>query len=319
MTQLFNKVLKRAVSGLFAAVLLAGSVFAFAGCSSSTPKVTMTVTFNDKDYNISYKLYRKFFPATVQHFIELADAGYYDGLCFHDYQSGTGMFTGGYVYDETKSGDDNTRGLVSRDYFSWLEENDVTLTQSVFREVTAGKVPTEGTNTLVGEFEQNNYTIKNNDKKYGSKKDGALVMYYTPKTDAKTTYVTVKRNTKISEPQSSWEKGAEWYDSRNYAYNSATSLFYVSFTNESSVNKNYCVFGELYDDDAQTQYSALKSAISSYISTNVNADEGESFVEQTAALPVDSEDFYYKNYNLTATYEVPVSPIVIKKVKVNRY
>lgn len=318
MVQLLNKTIKRAVSFCLAALLLLSTVCMFAGCQSSTPKVTMTVSFNNKEYTLSYKLYRKFFPNTVQHFIELAAAGYYDGLCFHDYKNGTGMFSGAYEYDEASAGDDTTRGLVEREYFSWIEENKVELTQSVYQYVDEGKVPAEGTNTLVGEFEQNNYKIENNEKKIGSKKEGSLVMYYTDKSEAKVTNVTVKRNNKRPQTQADWEKGAEWYDSRDYAKNSATSLFYVSFTSESSVNKNYCVFGELYNEDAETEYSNLLSAISSYISSNAT-DDGDGFTETTAALPVDNGDWYYAGYNLTATYQVPVSPIVIKSVKVNRY
>ncbi|MBQ9081064.1 MAG: hypothetical protein IJY26_00310, partial [Clostridia bacterium] len=107
------------------------------------------------------------------------------------------------------------------------------------------------------------------------------------------------------------------YDTRSYAKNSATSLFYVSFKKSNSINKNYCVFGELYNESAQEEYDALMSAIQDYISANISGDD--SFTETTEDMDVDKGDWYYKDYNLTATYNVPVSPIVIKSVKVNRY
>lgn len=317
MVQLLNKTIKRAVSVLIAAVMFVSTLCMLVGCQSSTPKVTIRISFEGQTYSISYRLYRKFFPGTVQHFIELADAGYYDGLCIHDYQEGAGMFTGGYEYNEATSGDDNTRGLVEREYFSWIEKNNVQLTQSVFKYATDGTVPTEGLNTVVGEFSANNYTIENNDKNYGKKKDGALVMYYTDKSEANETKVTVKRNTERTK-EDDWEKDAQWYEARSYSMNSATSLFYISLTSGASVEKDYCVFGELYNDDAADVYDELLDAIEEYIEKNIT-DEDDSFTQSTTALELDQGDWYYKNYNLTATYEVPVSPIVIQSVKVNRY
>ncbi len=319
MVQLLNKTIKRAATFFFAAILLVSTLFAFAGCQSSTPKVTLTINFNNKNYSISYKLYRKFFPQTVQHFIELADAGYYNDLCFHDYQEDTGMFTGGYTYNAANAGDEATRGLEERKYFSWLEEKGVQLTQSVYAYSEDGTVPTKGLNTVVGEFEQNNYKIQNNEKRYGAKKDGALVMYYTPKADAKTkTNVTVKRNTKREETDVI--KGdARWYDSRDYAMNSATSLFYISFKSEASVNKQYCVFGELYNEEAEETYDALMDAIEAWTDANVAEDDEDGFVEETEEMLVDTEDFHYAKENLKVSYKVPASPIIVKKVKVNRY
>ncbi len=316
MTQLLKKTAARIVSFLFIAILTLGGIFTFAGCQTSTPKVTMTIEFNSVEYKISYKLYRKFYPQTVQHFIELADAGYYDGLCFHDYREGTGMFTGGYTFDDTKWSDENTRGLVEREYFSWLEAKNVTLTQSVFKLTDDGQVPTEGINTLVGEFSDNGYSIKNNEKKYGKKKDGALVMYYNSKAEIKDNkYVTVKRNSKRDE-SATIQGDARWYDSRDYKYNSATSLFYISFAEESKVNASYCVFGEIYNDEADDKYEALKKAIKTVIDSKA---EGDEFTSETGDMIVDAHDPIYAGANLTAKYKVPEKAIVIKTVKVDRY
>ncbi len=331
MTQFLHKAVRRAACFFLAALLLIGSVFMFTSCQSSWPKVTISIRFNGTTYHIEYRLYRKFFPSTVQHFLELADAGYYDGLCFHDYDEAVGMFTGGYTYDDALR-EDTKQGLVERDYQDWIEENNVSLTQTVFEHVDDGLVPDESTglNTVVGEFSQNNYTIENNDKNYGALKEGALVMYYYNEQLSGVTSsaghdddVTVRRNTRRATDREAGITGnARWYETRNYRYNSATSLFYISFESNSSVETEYCVFGELYDDDAEEEYEELMSAIESYIEKNDLDGEDEDdpgFTEETDSLPILQDDWYYADYNLTAVFEVPVEPIVIQRIRVNRY
>lgn len=329
MIQLWNKTAKRIVSFLFAAILLAASALMFTSCDSSWPKVTINISFNSKTYSIEYKLYRKFYPSTVRHFIELADAGFYDGLCFHDYVEDEGMYTGAYEYVE-EDYDTTQRGLVEKDYYDWLEDSGVSLTETVYEAVSEGTVPDSDTalHTLVGEFEANGYTIENNDKNYGSKSEGGLVMYYPnikelsesyASTD--TTACTVKRNNKQDKTDDI--KGtARWYSQRNYCYNTATSMFYISFENSSGVEYDECVFGELYDDDAEDEYDDLMDAIDDYIEENIGTDDEDEddFTEETGELPAFSEnDPYYGKSGLRDTYEVPVEPIVIKSIKVNRY
>lgn len=303
----FAKRIKRGVCLACAGVTAVLSAFAFTACQSSWPKVTIDIEFNGKSYSLAYRLYGKFFPQTVKHFTELAEKGFYDGLCVHDYAS-EGMYTGGYTYDK------ETQALTEKEYFTWAQSQ--TLTQSVFRPAGEDGVPTEGINTLVGEFSANNYEIENNDKRYGSKKEGALVMYYYTSADVSgmkdsTQNVSVKRSTKRSDA----DGDAKWYDYRSYMYNSATSLFYISATGSgSSVESNYCVFGELYDEDAEDEYDELTAAIKKYISDNaLDADE---FVEETTKSILTEDPYYVEQ--IKATFEVPVEPIIIKTIKVNR-
>lgn len=307
MVNSFAKKIKRGLCVACAGVTAALSAFAFSACQSSWPKVTINIDFNGKSYSLVYRLYGKFFPQTVKHFTELAEKGFYDGLCVHDYAS-EGMYTGGYTYNA------ETQTLTEQDYFGWAEEN--TLTQSVFAPAGEDGVPTRGLNTLVGEFSANNYEIENNDKKYGSKKEGALVMYYYTASNVSgmkdsTQNVSVKRTSKRTDV----EGEARWYDYRSYMYNSATSLFYISASgNGSSVESNYCVFGELYNEDAEEKYDELTAAIEKYM--NDNALDEDEFVEKTTKAIL-TEDPYY-NELIKATFDVPVEPIVIKSVKVNR-
>lgn len=319
----FQKTIKRVLCIVFAAICAVAAMCTFTSCKSAWPKVTMRIAFNDKTYTLTYKLYRKFFPQTVQHFIELADGGYYDGTCIHDYRDAYGMYVGGYTYSEESASDSATRGLVAKDYYEFVK--DIKLTQTVFEYTTIdgnfSEKNLKGVDTLAGEFADNGYTIKNNSKNYGSKKEGALVMYYNDKTEYKgTSYVTVKRSGSKSSTAEGLPSEARWYDeSRDYIYNSATSLFYISFTSSSSVEKSQTVFAELYNDDAETEYKSLTSAISKYITDNCEG-EADDFTQETSSMRVDNEEgAYRRDWVVKAQYDVPVTPIIIRSVKVNRY
>jgi cyclophilin family peptidyl-prolyl cis-trans isomerase len=307
-----RKKIKQALCVAASAVMLGVSALTFTSCESSWPKVTLEIGFNGKTYSIAYKLYRKFYPQTVRHFLELTALGYYTNLAFHNYNS-TGMFTGSFEYDETEA-----NNLKEKDYFAWAEQQ--TLTQSVFEAVDDGKVPTKGLNTLIGEFTANSYSIENNDKKYGAEKEGCLVMYYEPNSSASLQqYVTVKRNTKRSKSDIFESNEARYYDQRDYSMNCATSQFYITFNNTtSSVNKNYCVFGELFNDDAEDTYDSLTSAIKTFISNNYG-DDDDDFVEEVS-YDVYVDDPYLGNGLVDpVTYSVPQEPIVLKRVRINRY
>lgn len=293
----FGKKLKRVLSVGGATLMLAAGALSLSSCESAWPKVTMDVSFNGNTYSIAYRLNREYFPQTVRHFIELAESGFYDGMVFHDYTS-KGMYSGAYTYDK-----DENYGLKERDYFEYIEAKDLSLTQSVFKKTDSTPKAENGLNTLFGEFENNGYTISNNSQSYGAEKKGSLVMYYPSASDVSDSF---KVTTEVSRAS-----GDAKYQKKDYSYNCATSLFYVSFESKSVVNKSYCVFGDLFDDKAKLVYESLIDAIDDYID-GVGADE---FTEE-AVMPIFVNDPYYDDYNLTTTYDVPVSPIVIKSVKV---
>ncbi len=285
-----KKLFRRVATIGVAAVLAVGATAMFSGCSTDNPEITITYTFNGKDYEVDYKLSRKSAPQTVQHFIELADNGYYEGLCVHDYDSAN-LFAGGYTYE------DGT--LVEKNYFEAVKDYD--LTQSVFQ--TDDRAT--GMNTVYGEVSKNGVSV--NGSKY-THTAGALVMYYTDKgTDNTRVYTLRSGNNEI---QSNSE----------YKYNSATSLFYT-FTGESKPASEslYCVFGMAMDFENQLNgEDGLLTAISDFTS---ELSEGQSFTEEHTERninqydPVDS----VRNAIISATFNVPIEPIIIKSVKVNKY
>ena len=142
----------------------------FAGCTTKHPEVTITYSFNGKDYSVTYTLSRNDAPKTVQHFIELADAGYYDGMCIHDYTSNA-LYSGGYKLVDGE--------LEEVDYFNVVKEleseKEITFTQSVWKDKDQS-IPLY---TVYGEFTGNG--VQNERSREYRHSEGALVMYYTPK------------------------------------------------------------------------------------------------------------------------------------------
>ena len=279
----------------------------FAGCTTQHPEVTITYTFNDKDYSVRYTLSRNDAPVTVQHFLELADAGYYDGMCIHDYTS-SAMYSGGFKLVDGE--------LEEVDYFTTLkqmeEEQDITFTQSVWMNDEA-RTPLY---TVYGEFKSNGV-----DTEYAREnrhQEGALVMYYTPKgklNEKEVPDVLVER-----------ADGGKNNDGNatqlvKYNMNSATSLFYTYRGYASySDDENYCVFGMADAKDYQEQLvEGLFAAIEEY---EGDLDAEKSFTEEINYTKLNQYDPFPAVVNAGAqlTFKTPVDkPIIIKSVKVNQY
>lgn len=311
-----KRTLRRLLSVASAAAICVSASAMFAACTTKYPEVTITYTFNSVDYKVEYKLSRYDAPQTVQHFIELADAGYYDGMCIHDYDSNY-LYSGGYTLVDGE--------LVEKDYFTEikkLEAEGVTFTQSVW--VNGSKLLKTSPlyisddeltplYTVYGEFWDNgNYPENGNDFYHSA---GALVMYYADK-GSDGTRVTTLRN------DSGKENDGDKYDyDKSYKYNSATSLFYTfTGTSNSSRDNTYAVFGKTID---YAQLQDLLDAINDYIDEHEDneTDEDYSFTEEVSVRLNEYEPFEsISKAGLDATYNTPVEmPIIIKSVKVNKY
>lgn len=287
-----NKPLKKIMCAALAGVSVFASVAMFSSCTTSHPEVEMKLSFNDKSYTLQYKLYRKIAPSTVQHFLELVENGYYDGLCIHNYDAGTSrLYTGGYSYDASKADDG---GLVEKDYFSVVK--DWTLTQTVWDD----EARTDPLYTVYGEFPANGFEVENGAVKQSY---GSLTMYYTPK-ESCSVPVYVQR------------ADGKGYNSKPYKYNSATSLFYISTGSSNSVSSSYCTFATLKDDDSTDKLKELMTAIEEYI-----ADEYEETADfaPSVTVTVDEEDRYMAAAREKQTYKVPNTPITVEYIKVKSY
>jgi cyclophilin family peptidyl-prolyl cis-trans isomerase len=296
------KRLKRIACTALAGVSVAACGVMFTGCTTSHPEVEMTISFNNVTYTLEYKLYRKIAPATTQHFLELAEQGYYDGMCIHDYTSSR-WYTGGYYADEYYTAnaaslkdvpvEDPFGGLVKRSYFASVAKYD--LTQYAWTDTSK----TTGLNTVYGEFSANGFDVTNGALKQSY---GSLTMYYT----AKNTNVDVYTQ----------RSDGTGYDFKRYEYNSTTSLFYISLSSSTSTNSSYCTFATL-DEDSEDELDDLKTAISDYIESEYSGESADFVTEATFLL--DSDDPYVADDKEKATYAVPNEPIIIKSVKIKSY
>lgn len=300
-----SKKFKCAIATAALASLFTFSAVGLTACSSSDhPQATITISFNDVTYDIEYTLYRNMYPQTVQHFIELADEGFYNNMIVHDYKS-SDLFTGAYSYNE----EDTT--YTSSTFGEYLENNykeeeycklfnDGKLTPSVYKSVSYDSKGNETVSaenalpTLIGEFTDNNHNIEKNPL---SAKVGALKMYYYDK-GSDNEKVIIKN----------------WSDqvlTQDYKYNCATSVFAMQIGSSSYNSSKYCVFAELKNDSARDKLDALIEAIDEY-------KESESSKFSTSiATYVDKLDTY--NPNIEVSFTMTSLPIIIKSVRLTKY
>lgn len=298
-----KKTVKRIVALVSTAALSAAALVMFAGCTTRHPQVTITYTFNGEDYEVDYTLSRNDAPKTVEHFIELADAGFYDGLCIHDYDSSF-LRTGGYRLENGEP--------QEVDYFSWVKdyetENGFEFTQSVWM---TNDTPLY---TVYGEFNKNAVYPEYSNEYYH--KAGALVMYYTEKGNF---------NGDVTVLRADGGKGNDGdpKDLKKYVYNSATSLFYT-FTGEtnSENDQKYSVFGMADDYEEQLKNGLLK-AIQDYIDerTDDTSDDSYSFTtEKTAKINRYDPFEDVRKEGREETFNTPADvPVIVKSVKVTKY
>lgn len=277
----------------------------FAGCTTKHPEVTITYSFNGKDYSVTYTLSRNDAPKTVQHFIELADAGYYDGMCIHDYTSNA-LYSGGYKLVDGE--------LEEVDYFNVVKEleskKEITFTQSVWKDKDQS-IPLY---TVYGEFTGNG--VQNERSREYRHSDGALVMYYTPKVANGKGEIDVT----VERADGGKNNDGNVVQTVHYSTNSATSLFYTyTGTSGAALDENYCVFGKAKEDDYEKQFEdGLLAAIKEY---EESLAEDISFAEENTVRLNKYEPFEdLRKGDIDATFRTPIDkPIIVKSVKVTKY
>ena len=280
---MLKNTLKKCLCAALAAVSAVACAATFTACETNKPEAEVQLSFNGKTYTLAYQMNRKITPQTVSHFIALADNGYYNGLCVHDYST-TALYTGAYTYTNDS--------LVAKDYFNTVKSY---IPQTVWLD-EAKKLPTY---TVYGEFEGNNFSVTN-----GALKEsfGSLVMYYTDKEGDDEVYVS--------------RSDGKGVTPREYEANSATSQFYISLSSGSSKNKDYCVFATL-DADSVSVLKSLQTAIADYIEDNYG-EETDSFITETD-VTVNEDDPVVGGRGEPATYATPNEPIIVKSVKITKY
>ena len=283
------------------AVALAGAAAVvpfMTGCNTDHPEAKITIEYNEVTYELNYRMYRNMYPQTVQHFIELADNGFYKDMIVHNYSS-TYLYTGGYSYLDTYadaiSGDEDDFGLLEymeeaskeKEYDELADPDKGLITPSVYHDFIQGEY-SRPLKTLIGEFSNNQHKILNGALKSSF---GCLRMHYTSKSEVKT---------QVWLDKSGSAKGVKG----GYTYNSATSIFSIQGGSSTSSESNYCIFATLKNPDTLTD---LRTAITQNTSTS------------SVTMYVDNYDEFLGANKNTATYTLQKKPIIVKSVEITRY
>ena len=327
-----NKIKKACLA--FALASLVGVSAGVSACGTSKhPNARITIEFKGETYVIDYILYRNMYPQTVQHFIELADEGFYDNTLIHDYKS-TDWVTGAYSYNgEVETTDDvGNVSMVASDYASAYSRGDSGMTQyleanskekayydlvtegiknnkfsaSVFTQTNIDKNGNEIVSvdnalpTLIGEFSDNGHRIE--DDKGLKATYGTLKMFYYKK---EIKHVYVRDSFGVIVP-------------RDYGNNCATSLFSMQVATGTaySVDK-YAVFGQFKNDKAKEVMDDLKDAISDYtaelgatskwsMSVKINVDREDKFADDSGR-------------DIDTSFTVTSLPLIIRSIKITKH
>ncbi len=305
----------RRIIGAVALSGLCAIVPAFCGCNTDHPEAKITVSFDGTEYVLEYKLYRNMYPQTVQHFIELADNGFYNNTFVHNYTTSK-WYAGGYDYvvsseeesealDYSASFNDGKIGF--RDYLESVSKEKAyatladpaagKITPSVYKNLIDGDF-SQPLTTLIGEFTNNQHKIDNGALKSSY---GCLRMEYSEKS------MDSVKNERVYLDKQGSPKGVMG----DYKNNSATSLFSIQTNTTVSSDSKYCIFGVL--QKTQTLQD-LRSAVTAY-SNRV----GSSKFNLDVSLYVDNEDEYVGANVNEVSYRATSVPIIIKSVKITKY
>ena len=314
-----SKKIKKACLALALSALIGVSVGASACGTSKHPTAKITIEFNEQTYVIDYMLYRNMYPQTVQHFIELADAGFYNDILIHDYKS-SDWVTGAYEYDDAETvgyaaSYSRTGGLSEylenhckeNAYYSLVTEGikNGNFSASVYTRSTYDSKHNEVVSvedalpTLIGEFSSNDHKIE---KDKGLKASfGTLKMFYYKK-DVKP--VVVKNSFGQILP-------------RDYNYNCATSLFSMQVSNSTLYSvSEYAIFGQLKNDKAKDVLENLTADISDYVTGLGSTSKWSTSV----STQVDKADKYADEggRDIDVSFTMTSLPIIIRSVKITK-
>lgn len=308
------KKLKKVLIAFTLTSCVAACAASFSACEIKTnhPRTAITIEFNDKEYEIEYTLYRNMYPQTVQHFIELADAGFYDNMIVHNYTS-SDWFTGAYSYQGDTSEELDYASAYSSSFLEYLERNSKeqeyhdlfekgTFTPSVYtrsiyekgKEIVSAD---DAHYTLIGEFANNDHNIE---KGALTAKYGALKMFYYAKGDSNKKATLVNSFNQIL--------------AHDYKYNCATSIFAMQVGDSSSFSAtNYAVFGELNGDGARKSLESLQDDIH-----DLNSGD---FTKSVSGVIVDKLDTFAEEdgRDIETSFTATRIPLIVKSVKITKY
>ena len=351
----FRKI-KHIAAGVAAAAVV-GVTAALSGCAleTSRPRARITFEFNGTEYTVEYQLYRDMYPQTVRHFIELADAGFYDGTIIHDYTSND-IYGGGYKYDAERYESDVTNGspedylddegmYLEDDYYELFKQENSPITPSVFDDdgyTYEGMYleddyyelfKQENSPITPSVFDDDGYTYEGEgeDAVLVPKEGEALPTLYGEFSEnghtvengqrgseygALKMYYSEKIISDTAEAQVWVKTGSGETLLREYQYNSATSLFAIQTSASTALDADeYATFGYLLNDDAEAVLDSLMDAIDDYIDEEYNSSR-----DFTVNAGTEIDRFEQVAEQATAAdFDLPKLAIIIRSVEITRY
>lgn len=309
----FRKILICAVS----AAVVTSACLSLGACNIETahPEAEITYEFNGETYAVKYTLYRDLRPHTVRHFIELANASFYDNVVIHDFDS-SDWFTGGYSYDADDYAAKKDNAGQMAEYFGDYSKEDAYIELFAEGKLSKTVFKASGYNAdnqtiidrneyvpaVIGEFYNNIHQEFDNDPLNAEM--GCLKTYYYEKETTNKVYVTPTDDQVIM---------------ADYASNCTTSLFAIQTSSSSGFTRSdYCVFARLSSTD---EFFELKDAVDDYITSEHGGTRSNFYNETT--VHVDNNDTYSDKPEADRGKEVkinaPKTPIIIKTVKITKY
>lgn len=311
-----SKKIKKACLALAMAGLVGVSVGASACGTTKHPNARITIEFNGEAYVIDYMLYRNMYPQTVQHFIELADSGFYNDTIIHDYKS-YDWVGGAYDYDEEETvgySDSYSRSAMKdylanhskeEEYYNLVTEGIKSgkFSASVYKTSVYDKNGNETVDvsealpTLIGEFSTNDHKIE--EGKGLRATFGTIKMFYYKK-DVDN-HVVVKDSFGDIMP-------------RDYKYNCATSLFSLQMSNSTSYAVgDYATFGQLKNDSAKERLQDLIADIADY----GNELGSTSKWSTSVSMLVDNFD-NFAGKDVETSFTTTSAPLIIRSIKITK-
>lgn len=275
----------------------------FAGCKDGHAEAEITIEYDGVTYVLEYTMYPNMYPQTVQHFIELADNGFYNNTIIHDCQA-SNWYGGGYSYvagDEDGSYatayENGKGGLLEYLKASYKAGrtgayadlfNSGKLTPTVYRDIREGRY-VDPYSTLIGEFTSNQHKIENGALKNSY---GALKFYYTSISDDE----GKKKHVYLDKEGSAFGVQGE------YRYNSATSLFSIQTGTSTSSDSTHCIFATLDNTDTLRSLKTAVAKTSDYEDVDVYV-----------------YDELLGSNKVQANYRLRRKPIIVRSVSITKY
>lgn len=247
--------IKKVVAMLLAIFLLLCVTIVFVGCDSDTPKITISIYFDNEDgnsnndtYELTYRLNRKYYPQTTKHYLSLIESGFYNNTIIHDYQTENNKMIAGAFSSFADVQNNNFKAQPATPASVWANPEKTQVVQNVLY----GETQSNGFEVQSGGFSNEKGALGTYTYLYGQEGIAQNAEF------TKYVYANASHNKKQTREV-------------QYMNNAVTTMFYFS-TADTALDNNFCVFAVLNDTTSKNRFNDLINAIE-----KVKTDKGDAF------------------------------------------